>query len=367
MARVSLAALAVVVALVAGCGQAGTSESTDREQKPVAEATQRSSAEHQESSSEHQEPPRRLQSVWLTLDSYSTAQTLGILMAQKRGYFTDVGLSVGYGTPAEPKRPVRYVSDGTADLGVAQLPQVVLAKQKGAPITVIGSLVPRPTAALIWLRKSGIDDIADLKGKTVAIPGVPFQEELLKVVLARAGLAIQDVKLEVVDYQLLPALVSGRADAIFGGSWNLEGAILRSRNLDPVIRPVGSFGVPGYDELVVIARTRRVVRHPRFMRGFMAAVVRGAAAAIADPDAAQNVAFSDPEHNPQLSRKSTEAEVQATIPLLSRTGYVSPARATRLVEWMHEAGLIRKEPRAAGFLTNRYLRPPPEPSRAAGS
>lgn len=367
MERSSLAALVVAVALIAGCGQAGTSESTNRERKPTAEAAQRASSEHREASSEQQEPPRRLRSVWLTLDGYSSAQTLGILMAQKRGYFTDVGFSVGYGTPEKPKRPVRYVSDGTADLGVAQLPQVVLAKQKGAPITVIGSLVPRPTAALIWLRKSGIDDIADLKGRTVAIPGVPFQEALLKVVLARAGLSIQDVELEVVDYNLLSALVQGRADAIFGGSWNLEGAVLRSRNLDPVIRPVGSLGVPGYDELVVIARTRRAVRHPRFMRGFMAAVVRGATAAMADPDAAQKVAFSDPEHNPQLSRKSTEAEVQATLPLLSRTGYVSPARATRLVEWMHEAGLIRREPRAAGFLTNRYLRPPLEPSKAAGS
>jgi putative hydroxymethylpyrimidine transport system substrate-binding protein len=158
---------------------------------------------------------RPLRNVTVTLDGHEGPENVGILMAQQRGYFTDARLSVSILTPVLPARPVQYVVTGQDDLGVTQEPQLVLAKSKGAPVIAVGSLVHRPTAAMIWLKRSHIGGIADLKGKTIAIAGVPFQELFLANVLAFGGLTLDDVKVANVGYELVPALVSGRADAIF--------------------------------------------------------------------------------------------------------------------------------------------------------
>ena len=111
----------------------------------------------------------------------------------------------------------------TDDIAVAQQPQVALAKDHGAPIVAVGSLVSQPTAAMIWLKGSGVKDVADLKGKTIAAPGIPYQDEMLESILEKAGLNPDDVEVKHVGYKLMPALLHGKADAIFGGSWNVEG------------------------------------------------------------------------------------------------------------------------------------------------
>jgi putative hydroxymethylpyrimidine transport system substrate-binding protein len=296
-----------------------------------------------------------MREVQVTLDGWEGPGNVGLVMAFERGYFADVGLDVSLYAPATPTRPIEYVVDGTDDLGISNQPQVVLAKEKGEPIVAVGSLISQPTMAMIWLKKSKIHGIASLKGKTIAVPGLPFQEAFLQSLLARAGLALDDVKVKDVGYKLVPALVSGRADAIFGGSWNVEGAELESRGLKPVITRVEDLGFPAYEELVVIARNDRVVEEPQLIRDFMSAVARGTAAAVEDPKGAIEAIEKSVESNPESSRKDTEAEIEATLPLLSKTGYMSPGQASRLVSWMHEEGSIQRKIPVSALLTNDYL------------
>lgn len=190
--------------------------------------------------------------ILVTLDGYRGAENAGLVVAAEKGYFEDLGLNVVLRSPALPRRPATYVADRTDEIGVAQLPQVVLAKEKGAPVVAVGSVIPRPTAALIWLPESGIQSVADLRGKTIAVPGIPYQEGFLQTVLEGAGLTLQDVKVVNARFDSIWALLNGKADAIFGGSGNLEGAALESLGAEPVITPLRSLGIPAYDELVVL-------------------------------------------------------------------------------------------------------------------
>ncbi|HET9199218.1 MAG TPA: aldehyde dehydrogenase family protein [Solirubrobacterales bacterium] len=195
----------LVVFLGVGCGggddgpEATTSEPAAETQKPAASK---------------EKFPSELK---VTVDGWEGPQTIGILMAEKRGYFKDEGLDVWVGVPATPSRPVAYVADHTDDIGVTQAPAVVAAAEKGRPIVAVGSLVAHPTAAMIWLRSSGIGSIAELKGKTIGIPGVPFQEEFLESALRGAGLNPGDVEIKKVGYDLVTDLLEGRIDAAFGG------------------------------------------------------------------------------------------------------------------------------------------------------
>ncbi|HEX5989932.1 MAG TPA: ABC transporter substrate-binding protein [Solirubrobacterales bacterium] len=296
---------------------------------------------------------RNLQHMEVTLDGYRGPENAGILMADKRGYFAEAGLSVKIYPPETPLRPVRYVAEKVIDLAVSHQPQVVLAEEKGVPIVAVGSLMPEPTMGMMWSAGSGIHDIADLKGKTIAIPGLSFEEKFLRAVLARAGLTLADVKVKTVYYDLVPALVKGRADAIFGGSSNVEGVELEERGLDPVIASVQSLGIPSYDELVLIARSDRLAEDPESIRRFLSAVRRGTAAAIEDPPAVSRAIANGYE---PVTREM-EAQVEATLPLLSRDGYLDPDQAKGLVDWMQEEGMVQQAPSAAQLFTNDYLKP----------
>jgi ABC-type nitrate/sulfonate/bicarbonate transport system substrate-binding protein len=212
---------------------------------------------------------------------------------------------------------------------------------------------------MIWLKDSGIQGIADLKGKTVAIPGLPFQEALLKTILAGAGLKLSDIKLKPVSYRSVPVLTSGKADAIFGVSDNVEGAELRALGLKPVVTPVRDLGVPPYDEMVVFGRRDRIEKEPGLVRDFLTAVSRGTAAAIRNPRGAIEVVENAPEPNPLLTRKGMRLGVEETLPLFSESGYVDADQAEDLIDWMRSEGILREEIPVSSLLTNEYL-PQPE-------
>jgi len=310
--------IGLLAALFAGCGGGGKTEKDEA-------------------------APVRTLEVPVSLDGFETAETIGLIMAEQHDYFAKAGLTVTTLAPLSPTRTIHYVASGGDLIGVAHGPQVVLSREKGIPVVILGSLVSHSTAAMIWPQKSDINSIADLKGKTIAIPGLSFQRSFLQYVLSRAGLTLDDVEVKTVRNDLVAALVKGQADAIFGGSGNVEGADLESRGFQPVVTSVRKLGIPDYDELVLVARADRTKEEPGLMHDFVAATARGAAAATERPKSALQALDAVGETNPEASPKARAAEVEQTLPLLSKSGQINSDQLKRLVDWMHEQGMIRRK------------------------
>ncbi|MGE5408111.1 MAG: ABC transporter substrate-binding protein [Syntrophothermus sp.] len=295
----------------------------------------------------------------LTLDFYPNPDHAGIYMAQKLGYFDEAGLDVSVSAPADPAAPLKLLAAGRTDLAISYEPEVVLARDQGLPVVAVAAIVNRPLTSLIWLGKSGISGVADLRGKTVAYAGIPYQEAFLKTILTRAKVSPSEVKAVNVGFGLLPALVGGSAQAMLGGYSNVEGIDLRERGKDPVVTPVDKLGVPTYDELVLVANRAELEAEPEPIRLFIAALARGTAAAAERPNAATQAVL---EANEALEPKLTKAEVEATLPILSPSlppgqpyGFMDPRQWETFSGWMRDNGLIRSLPPASELLTNDYL------------
>jgi putative hydroxymethylpyrimidine transport system substrate-binding protein len=250
----------------------------------------------------------------LALDFYVNPDHAGLYMGIERGYFDRAGLEVNPRVPSDPSAPIRQVAAGQADLAISYEPEVLLAREQGLDVVAIAALVDEPLTSLISLPAAGIAEPKDLRGKTVATAGIPYQTAYLSEILTAAGLTGDDVTQVDVGFNLLPALLGGRADAILGGFRNIEGVDLAERGANPSVVPVNQLGVPNYDELVLVAQAERIEEDPEELRLFIAALAKGTADAIEDPATATRAILAASDG---LDPKLTRAEVDATLPLLA--------------------------------------------------
>jgi putative hydroxymethylpyrimidine transport system substrate-binding protein len=333
-----LAALALVALLVAGCGGGNgsdTSETGSAEGTNVAGTQPAPNLDHRDAN--------KIATMWVAMDGWDSAETVSFLVAERRGYFRKMKISPLTLSPVTSKLTIPDVVRGQDILGVATAPEAIAARDRGAPIVIVGDVVTQATAALIWTRESGIKRIADLKGKTIAIPGLPSQKSLLENILSQEEVEPSEVKVINVGNDLVPSLANGRADAIFGGSANVEGIDLKSRGFRPVVTPVGALGVPDYDELVLVALQNVTEANPKLIEDFVSALARGASTARERPQEAVKFLEASGEKNPEISSAAMHQQVRVTVPMLSSNGRVDPARIQRLIDWMFEKGMIEED------------------------
>jgi putative hydroxymethylpyrimidine transport system substrate-binding protein len=282
----------------------------------------------------------------------------GIYEALDRGYFRDAGLDVSAQAPSDPSAPIREVAAGRVDLAISYEPEVLLARDQGLPVKAVAALVPTPLTSLIWDKDSGIKNVKGLRGKTIATAGIPYQDAYLKTILQRASLTTGDVNVVDVQQGLLPAVLSGRADAMLGGFLNVEGVDLRLRGKDPTVIPVDRLGIPTYDELVLVANSDRLGDESQNIRLFIAALERGTKAAVADPAGATRAIL---DAGKGLDPKVTAAEVRKTLPLLLPKGgghpygYMDPKEWQRFAHFFADHGIIKALPATGDVLTNDLL------------
>ena len=294
----------------------------------------------------------------VALDFYVNADHAGLYTAIERGYFRDAGLDVRPRVPSDPSAPIKEVAAGRVDLAISYEPEVLLARDQGLPVKAVAALVDTPLTSLIWLQGSGIDNVKGLRGKTIATAGIPYQEDYLRTILERSGLSPDDLEVVNVQQGLLPAILSGRADAMLGGFLNVEGVDLRLRGKQPTVIPVDRLGIPTYDELVLVANSDNLDDEEQNVRLFIAALERGTKAAVANPEAATESVL---DAGKGLNPKFTAAEVRKTLPLLLPKGserpygYMDPAAWQRFAQFFADHGLIEALPSTGDVLTNELL------------
>ncbi len=296
--------------------------------------------------------------VDLVLDFFPNADHAGIYAAIGTNEFSDAALDVRPRTPSDPAAPLKLVAAGRADLAISYEPELLLARAKGAKLVSIGALVQKPLTSLISIGDDPIREPAQLQDKKVGTAGIPYQDAYLKTILKQAGVAEAGVKSINVGFNLVPALVSKRVDAVLGMFWNVEGVELERQKRDPRILRMDQIGVPTYNELVVVAREEDVRSRGSLLRRFMRALARGHQRLRADIDAGVDPLV---KANPDLKRPLQRAQVKATMPVFFPAdkdepfGFQDPDEWQRYATWMNENGLLTDLASAQRAFTNEFL------------
>jgi putative hydroxymethylpyrimidine transport system substrate-binding protein len=288
--------------------------------------------------------------ITLQLDWYPNPDHVGLFTAIDRGFFRRRGFFVTTRQPSDVSDPIKLVAAGRADLGISYEPELFFAQQRHAPVVAVAAMVPTALNSVIVPGAAGVRTPADLRGMTIGVDGSASTSAYLNTMLRSVGLdPFRDVHVVDVGFNVLPALLAGKVDAIAGGFQNIEGAQLSVRGLRPVVFPVDRYGVPSYDELVVIANSDRLrtdAGYRGIVRGFVAALTAGTEYAKAHPKAALAAmrAHASPDYRGVL-----EASVPETLRLLDTTA-LDPTAWDAFGRWMMAQGLLRSPPHGAALV-----------------
>jgi putative hydroxymethylpyrimidine transport system substrate-binding protein len=296
--------------------------------------------------------------VDLVLDFFPNADHAGIYAAIGTGEFRTAGLDVRPRTPSDPAAPLKLVAAGRADLAISYEPELLLARAKGAKLVSIGALVQKPLTSLISLGSHAIKEPGQLEDKKVGTAGIPYQDAYLKTIIDQAGIDAKRVKSINLGFNLVPALVSKKVDAVLGMFWNVEGVQLARQNRKPEILRMEQIGVPTYNELIVVAREQDVRTRGPLLRRFMRALARGHQRLRTDVNAGVDPLV---KANPDLERKLQVAQVKATLPVFFPDdrkrpfGFQDPEQWHRYAAWMSDNNLIPSTDTAQRAFTNEFL------------
>jgi taurine transport system substrate-binding protein len=176
---------------------------------------------------------------------------------------------------------IRAMSSGDVDVGEAGSSPVAAAASQGLPIKLFWILDDIANAEQLVVRKdSGIKSIADLRGKTVAVPFVSTSHYQLMYALSEAGLTSKDVKLlNMRPPEIAAAWERGDIDATFIWAPVLDVA----KKSGTVIASAGDFAAKGKATFDGIVATDKFAgANKEFMTKFVTLL------AAADADYATN-------------------------------------------------------------------------------
>jgi putative hydroxymethylpyrimidine transport system substrate-binding protein len=297
------------------------------------------------------------QPLTVMLDWFPNADHVGLYQALAAGTFAQAGLDVHVQVPSDPSLPLKLLAAGKIDVAISYEPEVLLARNQGLPLVSVGAIVQKPLTSIVSLASKHITAASQLRGRRVGDAGIPYQHAYLTTILQRARVPAGSVKEINVGDNLVPALLSGRVDAVLGAYWNYEAIQLAQMHKRVNVIRVEHAGVPDYDELVLVVRRATIANKSDLIRRFVQALARGYEAARRDPSGAvQNLVSA----NSGLDRKLQLASVRATLPAFFPVGshpwgWQDPSQWNGYGQWMLSHHLISNPAALPDASTNELL------------
>jgi putative hydroxymethylpyrimidine transport system substrate-binding protein len=302
--------------------------------------------------------PGSSRQVRVILDYLPNAVHAGFYQAKAAGYFRDAGLNVRIDAPTSSSDTLRLMAAGQAEFGMVSLLDFLSVRAKGAPLKIVMAIEQRPLAALIALKKSGINRPRDLSGRLVGTTGVLSDDAGTRWMVKHDGGDPSTVRLINIGFNTAQEIIAGNVDAAFG-FWNQEGVQVAA-HYPAIVMRLDAYGVPPYPELIIIAREDFLAREPETARKFLRALSRGYGDTIAKPDVACAAMAAQVQGE---TTQSLSPYLSALIPVLQADapefGHVNLSILRDYLAWTKEIGVLDLHEDPSSFATNEFLPPVP--------
>jgi NitT/TauT family transport system substrate-binding protein len=293
-------------------------------------------------------------SISLPVGYIPDVQFAPLYVAIDKGYFTQAGLDVSLDYSQETDG-VALVGAGKISFAIASGEQVLLARDKGLPVVYALDWYQQYPVGVSASPAQNIHTPADLKGKTIGIPILSGASYIgLRALLQAGGLKESDVTLEVVGYNQVAALTSGRVQAAVIYTPN-EPVQLQAQGY-----PVDTLKVSDYLQLVgngLITNEETLQKNPDLVRRMVSAMLKGIQDALTDPQQAYAICG---KYVPNLSKADQAVQMKVLTTSMelwkaSRLGFSEPQAWQNMKDIMVSMGLVQPTLDVTKAYTNQFV------------
>jgi putative hydroxymethylpyrimidine transport system substrate-binding protein len=243
------------------------------------------------------------QKITVLLDWFANPSHAPLFVAEQQGYFKEAGLDVVMVGPADPSDPPKLVAAGKATIALTYEPQFIEQVEQGLPLIRIGTLVDKPLSCLVVLKDSPIQSIRDLKGKRIGYSGGDMTSVVLKTMLEKNNLNMNEVEDVNVHYDLTQALLAKKVDAVTGMMRTFEVIQMELVGHSARVFLPEENGVPTYSELIFVVNKDKI--HDARLPKFLAALQKGVVYLKQHPEETWSTfAKNHPELNDELNHRA---------------------------------------------------------------
>jgi putative hydroxymethylpyrimidine transport system substrate-binding protein len=280
----------------------------------------------------------RLHTVSLALDFVPNAAHAPIYAAVRRGYDRADGIRLRILPPGEGPDSLKLVLLGKATVGVLDIHDLAIARQRGLPVVGIGALVQRPLGAL--LAQPDIVRPRDLDGQRVGVSGLPSDPAFVGAIVDHDGGHFSQIKQVTIGFNAVSALMTHRVAAV-PAFWNAEGVALAHRGKHIRTFRVEDYGAPPYPEVVFITSRKTL----RSRRADVVAALRAIGAGVRDVEAHPEPAVRQMAKVAQASDLSLmRAQLDAVKPLFEPAIRLDRPLLDRWASFDARVGLVSRRP-----------------------
>lgn len=289
----------------------------------------------------------------LVLDRAPNATHAGIYLADVRGFTESEGVNLTIDAPAPGTDPVALLQSTRATFAVMDLHDLALARERGADLVAVMSLVQRPLATV--LAEPRVRSPRALAGRKIGVSRRPWGAAVVRGMVRAAGGRVSAVRPRSLA-DPVRSLRAGRVDAAVG-LWAVDGPALEAAR--PRVRElrIDEFGAPPYPELVLVAERTTVQDSPSLVQGTVTALRRGYREVILGPEEATGVLVDRVDG---LDRRTIQAQLDAVLPLLDPSGRgvgtLDPAALGIWATWEQRFGITRRRPDVARMFDPGFAR-----------
>ena len=276
-------------------------------------------------------------------------------VAKEKGYFTREGVNVTLRHHGAQESLLGALEAGHEDVVFAGGDEMMRGRSNGLDVVDWATMYQKYPVALIVPEDSPIRTPADLRGRTVGLPGQQGENYFtLRAMFKAYGLSEKDVKVQYIGYTQSAALSAKRVDAVIGFTNSdavaLQTAGMKVRTVSPVADGLPLVGV-GLGSKSANLRTNR-----QAYRKMLTALDKAVAYCREHPD---DVLAITRKHVPALAtpqrRAAAKATLARTLELYTASGAFGSQNAgtwTAMSSFMQDNGLLSKPVPAADAYTD---------------
>lgn len=295
--------------------------------------------------------------VILMLNWYTYSEHAPFFLGKERGYYEAEGIELEIQEGRGSAVSVQAVAAGSATFGYVDVPTMIKAAAKGAPVKAVGVALQLSPMSVMGFSEKNIKTPKDIIGKTVAVTPGDSMSQVWPLFLKKTGLKEDQFKTVSGDAQTkLNAVINGQADLLLG--------YVMDQNIklqDAVKKPVTAIRFADYGVNMIssgiVANKDTLEKKADLVKRFMRASTRALEEAEKNPEAAVDATlkampksgqrdtmlvglklttalYHTPENKSARPFRVSMKDINESLDLLVQYGGMDPATRGKAEDWV---------------------------------